>query len=375
MNRPGGQANLDIAFVGAMPPPINGLTNANEATVRALTEAGHRVTVNDLSVDAEGAGLRHHLLRMRTVLGALASIVRRRDIDLAYLPLDGGLGLIYGILFGLTFRARGKTLVVHHHNFTYIDRSSRLMRLFLKLAPSRQLHVLLCEDMRAAFEGRYARSLPSRYESLVLPNAFMAPDLAGSRDARPADAGLVIGHLSNLSLEKGSDLFLDLFEALATAGVSVSARLAGPVSDPGLKSRIATLRGREPERFRYLGPIYGSEKKAFFDSLDVFVFPTRYRNEAQPLVLIEALRSGCVLVALTRGCIACDHARAGGLLASDPKTFVAEAAAWITALPDAPGRLEKLRTAALAHADQQIHLAVEAKSEWLRAIARRGHPA
>jgi glycosyltransferase involved in cell wall biosynthesis len=371
MNGPGDDAGLDIAFVGAMAPPVNGLTNANAAAVQALARAGHRVTVHDLSPAPGNGRLRYHLSRMRAVLRALAAIVRCKDADLAYLPLDGGLGLFYNILFGLMFRAHGKALVAHHHNFTYIDRPSVLMRIFLHLAPSRQLHVLLCEDMRTAFEARYRIHRPRHYQSLVLPNAFMAPELADPRDPRPGEPGLVIGHLSNLSVEKGSDLFLDLFEALAADGVSVFARLAGPVSDLGLKSRITALQLREPERFHYVGAVFGVEKRAFFDSVDVFVFPTRYRNEAQPLVLIEALSSGCAIISLARGCIACDHARSGGLLLANPKTFVADAAAWLKDLSATPGRLEQLKATALAHANQQFRCAVEAKSEWLRVIACR----
>jgi glycosyltransferase involved in cell wall biosynthesis len=54
---------------------------------------------------------------------------------------------------------------------------------------------------------------------------------------------------------------------------------------------------------KYYGPVLGDAKKEFFAELNTFVFPTRYRNEAEPLVILEALMNGCPVVANNRGCI------------------------------------------------------------------------
>ena len=35
----------------------------------------------------------------------------------------------------------------------------------------------------------------------------------------------------------------------------------------------------------YRGPVYGEDKRSFFMDIDVFLFPTIYENEAQPLVM------------------------------------------------------------------------------------------
>ncbi|MGH3428100.1 MAG: glycosyltransferase family 4 protein, partial [Mycobacteriales bacterium] len=359
---------LTVAFAGALPPPVNGAAVMNDATIGALAAAGHRVVALDLAARSERRGPSYHLQRAAAVARALAAF-RSARFDVAYLSLDGGLGLVYGGALGLVVRLRGKPLIAHHHNYTYIDRTSVLMRVFLRLAPRSQLHVLLCEPMRSSFETRYRSDLPARHRSMVLPNAFT---LGATGLVPPSRAPrLVIGHLSNLSASKGADLFLDLVEAAGAAGIKVSARLAGPVLDSKLLARIETLQKRAPDRFAYVGPLFGKDKESFFDGLDVFVFPTRYPNEAQPLVLLEASARGCILAAMTRGCISCDYADAGGLLLSGADSFVAETLRWLGELEGDRDRVARLRNRSLEHAEQLARRAAQAKSDWLRAVVRQ----
>ncbi len=53
-----------------------------------------------------------------------------------------------------------------------------------------------------------------------------------------------------------------------------------------------------------MGPLYGAQKEQFYRQLDVFLFPTNYANEAEPLVIYEAMRQGVHVIACDRGSIA-----------------------------------------------------------------------
>ena len=54
----------------------------------------------------------------------------------------------------------------------------------------------------------------------------------------------------------------------------------------------------------YLGAVYDAQKERFYSQLDLFVFPTNYANEAEPLVIYEAMRQGVHVIACDRGSIA-----------------------------------------------------------------------
>ena len=47
--------------------------------------------------------------------------------------------------------------------------------------------------------------------------------------------------------------------------------------------------------------VSGASKDAFFRSIDVFLFPTRYKIEGQPLVILEAMSYGVPVVATSQG--------------------------------------------------------------------------
>ena len=66
-----------------------------------------------------------------------------------------------------------------------------------------------------------------------------------------------------------------------------------------VESRIREIGGIE-----YVGPVFGNTKSQFLSSIDLLVFPTRYLNEAQPLIIYEAQAMGVVVSASERGCIA-----------------------------------------------------------------------
>ena len=107
--------------------------------------------------------------------------------------------------------------------------------------------------------------------------------------AAPTDA--VIGHLANLSAEKGT---IDLLRA--TTGVPAWVVLAGPAM-PGFERFWKSYRGKG--RVIRLGPLTDQQRRDFFAGIDVLALPSR--TDSFGLVLLEAWANGKPVVAYRAG--------------------------------------------------------------------------
>jgi glycosyltransferase involved in cell wall biosynthesis len=214
-----------------------------------------------------------------------------------YIPISGGLGQILDSLFALLAILRGVRVYAHHHSFAYLNRSTWYSKwLFLILGQSN--HIVLCGHMKALLARHY--SVCSEKIIELSNAAFLEPLNTPPRNVFD-DRPFTIGFLSNITAEKGVFTFLALAHRLQCVGLPVAALIGGPIAsgiETEFLSSLKTLENAE-----YIGAIYGEEKTNFFDRLDVFVFPSVYQNEAEPVVVWEAMRAGIPTLATRRGCI------------------------------------------------------------------------
>jgi glycosyltransferase involved in cell wall biosynthesis len=95
-----------------------------------------------------------------------------------------------------------------------------------------------------------------------------------------------------------------------------------------------------------LGPCYGAEKESFWESIDVLLFPSKYSNEAAPLVVYEAMAHGVPVIAWERGCLSDMVSSNAGLLVPREKDFVAIAVGQLLAWQGDPGVFTEMSRAA-----------------------------
>lgn len=287
-------------MVGAFPPPTHGMAAVNAAVHCRLLASGNEIEVIDVAALTLDRGKLKRLGRLPRVLRGwwrLATLRAERDSTL-YMSVSGGFGQAYEIGFLALARVRRMRCVLHHHSFAYLDRANRLTALMLRLAGRSSVQVVLSAgmgDRLVAHYGVHGEVLAMSNAALLLGASESAPPSV-RRDIR------VLGFLSNLSAEKGVFDFLDTFEAALANGLKVVARLAGPFQDEETERRVR-LRLQSLPLVEYLGPVYGEKKAAFYSSIDVLLFPTHYKNEAEPLVILEAMRSGVPVIAYGRGAI------------------------------------------------------------------------
>jgi glycosyltransferase involved in cell wall biosynthesis len=295
-----------IAFVAPLPPPVHGFSNICAAMLDLLRMRSP-VSVFDRAPRASNP----RFARLRQLAMPFAYFVwalRNPGAEL-YLALSGGLGQIADWPYVLIGRLFGRRIIVHHHSFAYITAPSILNRL-LFASLRQQIHVVLSCGMGQELVRIYGMN-PERVK--VISNAAFFACVAQHTDKpRNTDAPIRLGYLSNISVEKGIVEFFAVLAELRRIGVAYQAKIAGPVA-PTAERAFSSLLASSSDT-KHFGPIYGDAKEEFYNDLDVLLFPTDYANEAEPLVVHEAIRSGTFVIACERGAIADILANGAGLV-------------------------------------------------------------
>lgn len=204
--------------------------------------------------------------------------------------------------------------------------------------------------------------------ALELPYGYLTDSGDSQQRSNRAMKPIVLGHLSNLTIEKGLEDVIETAVTLKNKGSDIKLLLAGGLKGDREKevfSRAQQLLGSSLE---YLGPIYGEAKSQFFDRIDFFLFPSRYANEAQPVVILEALAAGVPVVATPIGCIpGMIHSDFGKLVASDEYSIVA--ANFVDEVGSTPERYREMSQAASEFSSQfrnRSHKQLEALVECIK---------
>jgi glycosyltransferase involved in cell wall biosynthesis len=94
------------------------------------------------------------------------------------------------------------------------------------------------------------------------------------------------------------------------------------VADAEDRRLIEAAVTRYGSRVTYAGPLSVSEVPGFLAGLDLFLFPSRYRHEAEPLVVLEAAREGVPTLAYPVGGLPEVLAATGGTCVPADSSFV-----------------------------------------------------
>lgn len=319
-----------VAVVGPLPPPTTGRAVVTEAFVDSLRRRIPATTYDvGLGTPSRARQARKLLRYLRA--GCATALGRRRRLVLV---TSDGPWLLFDLLILALARVRRAAVLLHHHNWTTVDDDSRLMRWLVSAAPPGSVHLVLCEAMAERLRSRHGP-----LESRVLSNAAFVDGHEVGKQRRPSDAPVVLGMLGNLTAEKGVPEALGVLRGLQDERIDARLLLAGPCTPEVEALLVEADRGNRTSIER-LGYVDGAARDQFLARCDVLLFPSRYRNEAQPMAVLEALAAGVPVLAVQRSCLT-DDLDGLGWTAETPDTFVPFAVGW--ARDTGPEEWEDLR--------------------------------
>jgi glycosyltransferase involved in cell wall biosynthesis len=294
--------------MGPLPPPINGMSKAFDMLVHNLPSYGWEVRTVDTADRTSGRiDSAFSISRALGILRALGRAWRLIPmVDVVYLTIaQSRWGFAKDVLVVNAAAAAGRPVVAHMHggNFAgFYDSLSRLEQALVR----RTLHrlsrvVVLAEGLKADF--RMMRDWSAR--TVPVSNTCDVP-ICQPRQLRPDR--LRVLYLSNLMVSKGyRDVILAVAElAKHRPRLQIFLDVAGALH-PGTdfpnaaaqRSDLDDLLRKVPATARatYHGSVDGVRKEALLRDADLFVLPTWYVNEGQPISVLEALTSGLPVIA------------------------------------------------------------------------------
>lgn len=281
--------------------------------------APHYARMRILNIGGEGkrSGWRSSLKRLKNSILAWTAL---GGSDVVYIAVKAGRGMwLTAVTAGLA-RILGANLILHHHSYIYVQKRLPRMVALTRIAGPSACHIVLSQSMKRDLTA----VMPEIRNTIVINNAGLV-DRSLSELPLKMGGDLVLGHLSNLSINKGIVEVVDLAIALHRVGRQVRLVVGGPIAEGSAGGHLDRAGKELGDRFDYRGPLSGDAKRTFFADITHFVFPTRYVHEAVPLVLYEAMAAGAVCLTTDRGSIAEQMSDAPGLVARDADSFVAEA--------------------------------------------------
>jgi glycosyltransferase involved in cell wall biosynthesis len=333
-------------MIGAFPPPTTGRSLIGSAVREKLLE--RKISVQSIDLTAPSLGrtwiARLGLSRITRIGGGLLRYwvaAQSHPGSTLYIGLSGGPGQAFDLLFTLIGRLTSARIYFHHHSFAYLDRSNLLTRLLIRCAGRRATHIVLCAGMASSLKATY----PTIEQLLVISNASLLPT-AIPRPARESRIPNRLGFLGNISVEKGILEFLDVMQILCARDTRIRGYLAGPFQDAKVEKEVEKRLNDLP-RVEYVGPKYGRDKGAFFQSIDLLLFPTKYAHEAEPVTILEALAHGVPVIGWERGCLPNMIAGEEGFLVPKSADFVAAAVRQILSWRSAPETFGEASAAAV----------------------------
>jgi hypothetical protein len=156
----------------------------------------------------------------------------------------------------------------------------------------------------------------------ILDNTCLLPvvspaEIVEKQNNTASDQPITILYLSSLIESKGYVEFVEAIELLANEDrIAIEAILCGKIvdiKDPSNKfitpdraaqwitEKIAKIERSNLVSLSWIDGAIGETKTKLFDRAQIFILPSRYPVEAQPIVILEALASGCAIITTTVG--------------------------------------------------------------------------
>lgn len=288
---------MKIAIIGPFPKPINGCSLANEILAKQL-RLNKNIFVSTMNTNADTISSENvghfSFKKVFSFLKVYKNVSTIKKSDVIYTtPGQTFFGVAKYIPFYFYCLLYKKRYIIHIHG-NHLGNEFKSLTGFKKwffsyFIKKASAGIVLSNSLSNNFDF-----LLNQDKVFVVEN-FAQDELTQMESINKPKDKLRLLYLSNLMEEKGILDFLDTLILLRNEGVDFSADIAGKIEDESefiIKNKFCELEGL----VNYHSVVFGEAKIKLLKESNVFILPTYYRMEGQPISLIEAMATGNIIV-------------------------------------------------------------------------------
>ena len=283
-----------------LPPPLHGasLMNQNISKSNKINSEYNTDYINlNFSTDIHDIGKLRigKLYMMFSILITMIIKVSKNNYNLVYFTLSPhGPAFYRDAVFVGVLKLFRKKIVFHLHGKGIKNKlESRFNRLLYKFIFKNVEVITLSCLLNYDIENIYNKA------PFVLANGIKLEPVA---TLEPNKNKRTLLFLSNLIKAKGILIFIDAIEQALNENANFKVKIVGNSGDVSIEEVRRIVADKNLQSYvEVLGPKYGSDKEKILLDSDVLVLPTE--NECFPLVILEAMGKGLVIISTKVGAI------------------------------------------------------------------------
>jgi len=306
---------MKIIMIGPFPPPINGMSLANNMLFEGLIKRGTIVKIIDTKTSTKRENLSSQgKISIRKVVASIFPLMKGtlrilfgKSCDIVYItPAQNVNGYLKYVPFMWAARVRKIPYVIHIHGGyfrkMYDSTSGWKRKIIDKSLNGLAGAIVLGPSLRYMFEGLIPNEKIFVCENGVEDEIFATEEeIKDKIEHWKNDDTIRIVYLSNLLKTKG---ILDLLEAvkiLKNEGKKVHLDVAGAI-EPEIRTEVEKYFSELKNVVTYHGVVNGQAKKKLLLDNYIFCLPSNHPlGEGQPISILEAMANGCAIVTTDHG--------------------------------------------------------------------------
>ena len=283
-----------VLIIGPFPDPISGVSIANKVVKELLSVDSDFLveTINTSYPSFDEQIGKFSIKKFLFYLSLNLSFFKIFKNNIVYItPGQTFFGVLkYSLFISITSLLK-KELIIHVHG-NYLGKEYQSLKgikrvLFYFLVSRFTKGIVLSNSLKhnltPFLEDKNIFSLPN-----------FAQDYLYTKDKKFVKDELRIFYLSNLMKEKGIFCLLNALKNLEKNNIIYKAKIAGNIDQKYSKEILNLF--TELKNTEYIGIVNGDDKKNLLEWGNVFVLPTFYKMEGQPISILEAMATTNLVV-------------------------------------------------------------------------------